>query len=143
MIEITFGHGKENNRAHSKQLQLSLVSVGPGMPVLGQVLSGNSSDMTWNFEMLSRQLDAEDTSRGSFTWGTPIADLRWRFISHLPSVYTLGFNKPLFHAPVGNGQAKAASPGRCRYHSAIVSIVRRDGFRAPAPLHRSGMGGNP
>ncbi len=100
-IEITFGHAKENNRAHSKQLQLGGVSVGPGMPVLGQVLSGNSSDKTWNFETLetlSRQLDAEDIARLVYIGDSQmvtgpnlerIADLRWRFVSRLPSVYTL------------------------------------------------------
>ena len=100
-IEITFGHAKENNRAHSKQLQLGGVSVGPGMPVLGQVLSGNSSDKTWNFETLetlSRQLDAEDVARLVYIGDSQmvtgpnlrrIAELRWRFISRLPSTYTL------------------------------------------------------
>ena len=100
-IEITFGHAKENNRMHSKQLQLGGVSVGPGMPVLGQVLSGNSSDKAWNFEMLetmSRQLDAEDLARLIYIGDSQlvtgpnlerIAKLRWRFISRLPSTYTL------------------------------------------------------
>lgn len=94
-IEITFGHAKENNRMHSKQLQLGGVSVGPGMPVLGQVLPGNSSDKTWNFETLeklSRQLDAEDIARLVYIGDSQmvtgpnlqrIAELRWRFI--LPS----------------------------------------------------------
>ncbi len=100
-IEITFGHAKENNRVHSKQLQLGGVSVGPGMPVLGQVLSGNSSDKTWNFEMLetlSRQLDAEDVARLVYIGDSQmvtgpnlerIAQLHWRFISRLPSTYAL------------------------------------------------------
>ncbi len=100
-IEITFGHAKENNRVHSKQLQLGGVSVGPGMPVLSQVLSGNSSDKTWNFdtlEVLSRQMDAEDIARLVYIGDSQlvtgpnlerIADLGWRFISRLPSVYTL------------------------------------------------------
>ena len=100
-IEITFGHAKENNRVHSKQLQLGGVSVGPGMPVLGQVLSGNSSDKTWNFEMLetmSRRLDEEDLARLIYIGDAQlvtrpnlerIAQLHWRFISRLPSTYTL------------------------------------------------------
>ena len=100
-IEITFGHAKENNRLHSKQFQLGGVSVGPGMPVLGQVLSGNSSDKTWNFEMLetlSRRLDEEDLARLIYIGDSQlvtgpnlerIAELHWRFISRLPSTYAL------------------------------------------------------
>jgi len=100
-IEITFGHAKENNRVHSKQFQLGGVSVGPGMPVLGQVLSGNSSDKAWNFETLetlSRQLDAADMEKLVYIGDAQmvtgpnldrIAGLNWRFISRLPSMYAL------------------------------------------------------
>ena len=100
-IEITYGHAKENNRVHSKQLQLGAASIGPGMPVFGEVLSGNSSDKTWNFatlEKLSRQLNAEDLARLVYIGDSQmvtsqnlerIAEFGWRFISRLPSVYKL------------------------------------------------------
>lgn len=100
-IEITFGHAKENNRKHSKQFQLGAVSVGQGMPLLGQVLDGNSSDKTWNFEALetlSGQLDADDIARLFYVGDSQmvtgpnldrIAALHWRFISRLPGVYSL------------------------------------------------------
>jgi hypothetical protein len=71
------------------------------MPVLGQVLSGNSSDKAWNFETLetlSRQLDAADIEKLVYIGDAQmvtgpnldrIADLNWRFISRLPSMYAL------------------------------------------------------
>ncbi len=100
-IEITYGHAKENNRQHSKQFQLGAVSVGQGMPLLGQVLDGNSSDKTWTFETLetlSRQLDADDIARLVYIGDSQMvtgpnldrmAELHWQFISRLPSVYSL------------------------------------------------------
>ncbi len=100
-IEITYGHAKENNRLHSKQFQLGAVSVGQGMPLLGQVLAGNSSDKAWNFdalETLSKQLDVDDIARLVYIGDSQmvtgpnldrISELHWQFISRLPSMYSL------------------------------------------------------
>lgn len=71
------------------------------MPVFGALLSGNSSDKTFNFQalqQLSSQLTAEDIARLVYVADSQmvtaanlerIDTLRWRFISRLPSVYSL------------------------------------------------------
>jgi transposase len=50
-ISITFGHSKDQ-RPDLKQVMIGLSTTTDGVPVSAQMLSGNTSDKTWNSEML-------------------------------------------------------------------------------------------
>lgn len=100
-IKIAYGHAKSNNRPGCKQIEIGAASVGPGMPLASRVLDGNASDKTFNFEMLedlSHQLSLEDLQRLVYIADSQMVTqanlqrvdlLGWRFISRLPSNYTL------------------------------------------------------
>ncbi|MFZ5436927.1 MAG: IS1634 family transposase [Bacillota bacterium] len=51
LLRITYGHSKDN-RPDLKQFLYGLAVTKEGVPVIGEVLDGNTSDRTWNHRMI-------------------------------------------------------------------------------------------
>lgn len=98
LLNITHGYSKDH-RPDLPQYIYGLIVSGEGLPLMGDVRSGNTSDKAWNLEMLGEiQESFLDPQRVVYVADsamvTPdnleaIAQHRMRFVSRLPETYKL------------------------------------------------------
>jgi transposase len=96
---ITYGHSKDN-RPDLKQIVYGLTVSKDGIPVLGEVLAGNTSDKTWNQGMiqtlretlgleLAQLIYVADSAMVTKENLRLLAEQRLQFISRLPANFGL------------------------------------------------------
>ena len=98
LLNITHGYSKDH-RPDLRQFVYGLVVSGEGLPLMGDVRSGNTSDKAWNLEMLSEiQTSFLDPQRVIYVADSALitpdnlakmAEHRMRFVSRLPETYKL------------------------------------------------------
>lgn len=99
-LKITYGHSKDA-RSDLKQIMFGLAVNRDGVPILGQVLGGNTSDKTWNHETiaeLQRLLSPEQLADIVYVADAAmvtkpnlalLAEQQMQFVSRLPANFGL------------------------------------------------------
>jgi len=83
LLRITYGHSKDHRPDLKQFLYDGLAVTKEGVPVIGEVLDGNTSDRTWN----RRMIDALRSRLGDLKGLVYVADSS--LVSRLPALYSI------------------------------------------------------
>jgi len=98
VLNITYGYSKDH-RPDLRQFIYGLVVSGEGLPLMGSVHDGNTSDKAWNLQMIQEMQESFlDPQRVVYVADSALitpdnlatmAEHRMRFVSRLPETYKL------------------------------------------------------